>query len=111
SDPSTSFPSPPEAGGEVLSRPPELESPVKDRRQLMLALAGLCAVVMLVALDSTIVGTILPRVVGELGGMSLYAWVGTGYLLASAVVIPIFGRLGDLFGRKYFILVSIALVV
>lgn len=65
---------------------------------------------MLVALDSTIVGTILPKVVGELGGMSLYAWVGTGYLLASAITIPIFGRLGDLFGRKPFILFSICLV-
>nr|WP_124079739.1 MFS transporter [Pigmentiphaga humi] len=75
-----------------------------------MALAGICAVVMLVALDSTIVGTILPRVVGELGGMPLYAWVGTGYLLASAILIPIFGRLGDLYGRKYFILVSLGLV-
>ncbi|MDX3907823.1 MAG: MFS transporter [Pigmentiphaga sp.] len=75
-----------------------------------MALVGICAVVMLVALDSTIVGTILPRVVDELGGMELYAWVGTGYLLASAIFIPIFGRLGDLFGRKHFILASLCLV-
>src|SRR5690606_12059652 len=53
---------------------------------------------------------ILPRVAGELGGMSLYAWVGTAYLLTSAVFIPIFGRLGDLFGRKPFILVSVAIM-
>ncbi|GAA4337590.1 MFS transporter [Pigmentiphaga soli] len=71
---------------------------------------GVCAVVMLVALDSTIVGTILPQVARELDGMALYAWVGTGYLLSSAIVIPIFGRLGDLFGRKPFILASIVVV-
>ena len=71
---------------------------------------GICAVVMLVGFDATIVGTMLPRVVAELGGMELYAWVGTGYLLASVIVLPIFGRLGDLFGRKTYILVSIGLV-
>jgi len=98
------------AGGTAASNASELASPVEDQRQLVLALIGICAVVMLVALDSTIVGTILPRVVGELGGMPLYAWVGTGYLLASAIVIPIFGRLGDLFGRKHFILISLCLV-
>jgi len=92
------------------ARASEPASPVEDQRQLVLALIGICAVVMMVALDSTIVGTTLPRVVAELGGMPLYAWVGTGYLLSSAIVIPIFGRLGDLFGRKSFILVSLGLV-
>ncbi|MEK7944978.1 MFS transporter [Pigmentiphaga sp. YJ18] len=104
-------PHPPSPPGHASPHPPsDLASPVEDQRQLILALIGICAVVMLVALDSTIVGTTLPRVVAELGGMPLYAWVGTGYLLASAIVIPIFGRLGDLFGRKYFILVSLGLV-
>lgn len=81
-----------------------------DPRQTLLAISGVCAVVMMVALDSTIVGTILPKVAKELDGMALYAWVGAGYLLSSAIVIPIFGRLGDLFGRKPFILTSIGLV-
>lgn len=85
-------------------------APIENPRELLLAVIGVCAVVMLVALDATIVGTTLPKVVAELGGMALYAWVGTGYLLASVIMIPIFGRLGDLFGRKTFILVSIGLV-
>jgi MFS family permease len=73
-------------------------------------MAGVAVTIILVAFDSTIVGTTLPRVAQELGGMSLYAWVGSGYLLASAITIPIFGRLGDLYGRKPFILASVAIL-
>jgi MFS family permease len=73
-------------------------------------MAGVAVTIILVAFDSTIVGTTLPRVAQELGGMSLYAWVGSGYLLASAITIPIFGRLGDLYGRKPFILTSVAIL-
>jgi EmrB/QacA subfamily drug resistance transporter len=64
---------------------------------------------MLVALDQTIVGTALPRIVAELKGFDLYAWVATSYMLASVITIPIFGRLGDLFGRKRFLLAAILL--
>lgn len=73
-------------------------------------MAGVAVTIILVAFDSTIVGTTLPRVAQELGGMSLYAWVGSGYLLASAITIPIFGRLGDLYGRKPFILASVVIL-
>jgi EmrB/QacA subfamily drug resistance transporter len=62
---------------------------------------------MLVALDQTVVGTALPTIVAELKGFDLYAWVATSYLLASVITVPIFGRLGDHFGRKYFVIVSI----
>jgi len=73
-------------------------------------MAGVAATVILVALDSTIVTTTLPRVAQALDGMALYAWVGTGYLLTTAASILVFGRLGDLFGRKTLMLASIAII-
>ena len=82
----------------------------RSRRDLLLAMAGVAATVVLVAFDSTIVTTILPRVAEALGGMELYSWVGTGYLLATAASILIFGRLGDMFGRKPLMLISLAIV-
>ncbi|HJW55716.1 MAG TPA: MFS transporter [Burkholderiaceae bacterium] len=68
---------------------------------------GLAFVVMMVALDQTVVGTALPTIVAELKGFNLYAWVATSYLLASVITVPIFGRLGDHFGRKYFVVAAI----
>ncbi|HJV85276.1 MAG TPA: MDR family MFS transporter [Noviherbaspirillum sp.] len=76
-------------------------------RESLLAMLGLFFVVMMVALDQTVVGTALPTIVAELKGFDLYAWVATSYLLASVVTVPIFGRLGDHFGRKYFVLAAI----
>lgn len=70
---------------------------------------GVSFVTMLVALDQTVVGTALPTIVAELKGFELYAWVATSYLLTSVITVPIFGRLGDYYGRKPFVLVSIAL--
>ncbi|MFU1912849.1 MFS transporter [Bordetella avium] len=75
-----------------------------------MAMVGVSATVVLAAFDSTIVSTTLPRVAQALNGMALYAWVGTGYLLATAVSIIIFGRLGDMFGRKPLMLLSVSLV-
>ncbi|MGV2905344.1 MFS transporter, partial [Achromobacter sp. AGC25] len=72
--------------------------------------AGVAATVVLAALDSTIISTTLPRVAEALNGMALYAWVGTGYLLATAASILIFGRLGDMFGRKPLMLVSVLII-
>ena len=54
----------------------------------------------LAALDTTIVGTALPSIVGKLGGINLYSWVFSAYLLASTTTVPIYGKLADLFGRK-----------
>jgi len=71
------------------------------------AMLGICLVIMLIALDQTVVGTALPRIVAELQGFALYPWTASAYLMTSAVMIPITGRLGDLYGRKYFVLVAI----
>lgn len=76
-------------------------------RESLLAMLGISFVTMLVAFDQTVVGTALPTIVAELRGFELYAWVATSYLLTSVITVPIFGRLGDYFGRKPFVLASI----
>ena len=63
-------------------------------------LGGLIMVLLLAALDATIVATALPTIVAELGGLEHLAWVVTAYLLAQTAVIPLYGKLGDLYGRK-----------
>src|SRR5438477_1323517 len=70
------------------------------RRQILVAFSGLVLTMLLAALDSTIVSTALPTIVSELGGLEHLAWVVTGYLLAQTIVTPIYGKLGDLYGRK-----------
>lgn len=90
--------------------PTQPAAPAHSRRDLLMAMAGVSATVVLAAFDSTIISTTLPRVAEALDGMSLYAWVGTGYLLATAASILIFGRLGDMFGRKPLMLVSVLII-
>jgi EmrB/QacA subfamily drug resistance transporter len=63
------------------------------------------------ALDQTIVGTAMPRIVADLRGFDLYAWTVTSYLVASTAVVPIFGKLGDQFGRKRFLLGGVSLFI
>lgn len=75
-------------------------------RQALLAMLGISLVLMLSALDQTVIGNALPSIVAQLHGFDLYAWVATGYLLSSIVTIPVFGRLGDYYGRKPFVLVA-----
>ena len=74
------------------------------RRARILATVGVGLALFLAALDQTIVGTALPRIVAELNGLDFYAWVATGYLVTSTTLTPIAGKLGDLFGRKVFVL-------
>jgi EmrB/QacA subfamily drug resistance transporter len=78
------------------------------RRQLVLVTVGVMLALLLAALDQTIVGTAMPRIIAELNGFDRYAWVTTGYLLTSTITVPIAGKLGDLFGRKPFILAGMA---
>nr|HET6904030.1 MDR family MFS transporter [Ktedonobacteraceae bacterium] len=63
----------------------------------------------LAALDTTIVGTALPTIVGKLGGITLYSWVFSAYLLTSTTTVPIYGKLADLYGRKPIFLFGTAL--
>src|SRR5574340_303731 len=62
--------------------------------------AGLMVTLMLAALDQTIVATALPRIVTDLGGLTQYSWVFTAYMLTSTVTVPLYGKLGDAYGRK-----------
>jgi EmrB/QacA subfamily drug resistance transporter len=78
------------------------------RRQLVLVTVGVMLALLLAALDQTIVGTAMPRIIAELNGFDRYAWVTTAYLLTSTITVPIAGKLGDLFGRKPFILAGMA---
>lgn len=78
-------------------------------RAAFLAMLGLCLVVMLTALDQTVVGTALPKIVADLQGFNYYSWVGSSYLLTSAIFMPLTGKMGDLHGRKPFILAAIIL--
>lgn len=68
---------------------------------------GVAIVFLLSALDQTIVATAMPRIIAELNGLALYSWVTTAYLLSSTVMVPIWGKLGDLFGRKPVLLAGI----
>lgn len=74
-----------------------------------ITLIGLMIVFLLSALDQTIVSTAMPRIVGQLQGLNLYAWVTTAYLLASTVMVPIYGKLSDLYGRKSILLTGVGL--
>jgi EmrB/QacA subfamily drug resistance transporter len=76
---------------------------------IAIVFTGLMLVLLMAALDQTIVSTALPTIVGDLGGLSHISWVVTAYLLAQTAVTPIYGKLGDLYGRK--IVLQIALVI
>jgi EmrB/QacA subfamily drug resistance transporter len=75
-------------------------------RRLVLVTVGIMLALFLAALDQTIVGTALPRIVAELNGLEYYAWVLTAYLVTSTIMTPISGKLGDLFGRKPLLLIG-----
>jgi EmrB/QacA subfamily drug resistance transporter len=77
-------------------------------RVVLMSTLGVAAVMLLAALDGTIVGTAMPRVIAELQGFEHYAAVTTTYMLTATVVVPIVGKLSDLYGRKPFLLIGVA---
>src|SRR5690349_23097146 len=92
----------------IAAQPSGTPAPL-EHRQVLVAFSGLLLVLLLAALDSTIVATALPTIVGELGGLTHLAWVVTAYLLAQTIVTPLYGKLGDLYGRK--IVLQTAIVI
>ena len=78
-------------------------------RKLALVFAGLMLVMLMAALDATIVATALPTIAGDLGGLNHISWVTTAYLLAQTVVTPLYGKLGDQYGRR--IVLQVGLVI
>ncbi|HXV92597.1 MAG TPA: MDR family MFS transporter [Pseudonocardia sp.] len=90
--------------------PPEpAVAPGPDRRRVRVVFAGLVLTILLASLDQTILSTALPTIVGELGGVEQMPWVVTAYILAATIVMPVYGRLGDLIGRKGLFLAAIAI--
>ena len=78
-------------------------------RRLWLIIGALLGGMLLAALDQTIVSTALPTIVGDLGGASHLSWVVTAYLLASTASTPLWGKLGDMYGRKRFFQAAIVI--
>jgi EmrB/QacA subfamily drug resistance transporter len=94
---------------------PSAASPAADtelpQRVVFTSMAGVVAVMLLAALDGTIVGTAMPRIIADLNGFNHYAAVTTAYMLAATVVVPIVGKLSDLYGRKPFLLAGVAIFI
>ncbi|HEU5005150.1 MAG TPA: MDR family MFS transporter [Candidatus Saccharimonadales bacterium] len=72
----------------------------RSHSEIMVVMTSLMLVMLLAALDQTIVSTALPKIATDLNGLNKYSWVATSYLLTSAIVTPIYGKIGDLLGRK-----------
>ncbi|MEY3340257.1 MAG: hypothetical protein RLZZ269_168, partial [Actinomycetota bacterium] len=77
------------------------------KRQITIMFAGIMSGLSLSALDGTIINTALATIVGDLGGVTAYAWVGTAYLLTSTIATPLFGKLSDLYGRRLLFQIAI----
>lgn len=84
--------------------PPEISS-----RERIAIFSALALVLLLASLDQTIVSTALPTIVREIGGLSHLSWIVTAYLLATTIVVPLYGKLGDLFGRRTVLQVAVVI--
>src|SRR5664279_5899485 len=89
--------------------PTDLDAPLT--RDQLIVTAGIMAAIAVAALDSTVVGTAMPTIIGQRGGLSEYSWVFTAYLVTSTTTVPLFARLADIHGRKPVFLVGLALFV
>jgi len=83
-------------------------SPSASRRTILFVMGGLLTGLLLGFMDVTIVATAGPTIVADLGGLSLYAWVFSAFVIVQTVAVPIFGKLSDIYGRKLFFLTGLA---
>ncbi|PWC07655.1 MDR family MFS transporter [Mycetocola zhujimingii] len=83
----------------------------ENKRNVMLVFIGLMVTMLLASLDQTIFSTALPTIVGELNGVDHMLWVTTAYILATTIVMPVYGKLGDLVGRKGLFIAAIGLFI
>ncbi|WP_207454990.1 MDR family MFS transporter [Herbiconiux sp. SYSU D00978] len=90
----------------TASAPPQL---LLTKRRIWIIFSALISGMLLSSLDQTIVSTAMPTIVGELGGVEHQAWITTAYLLATTIVMPIYGKFGDVLGRRNLFLIAIAL--
>jgi EmrB/QacA subfamily drug resistance transporter len=99
---------------DTLTAPPQGTShaaPAATKRSILLVFAGLMVTMLLASLDQTIFSTALPTIVGELHGVDHMIWVTTAYILASTIMLPVYGKLGDLIGRKGLFIAAIGLFI
>jgi EmrB/QacA subfamily drug resistance transporter len=84
-------------------------APTGRRREVLIVLPGLMLAMIIAMLDQLVVSTALPRIVGDLHGLDHLAWVVTAYILASTITTPLYGKLGDLYGRKRWLMIAIVI--
>lgn len=95
--------------GATMTSSTEPAAPVLSQRQILVVLSGALTGLALSALDTTIVNTAMATIVGELGGLRAYTWIGTSYLLTSTAATPLFGKLSDVYGRRRLFQVAIVI--
>ena len=98
-------------GSDTAAADPSIASGFVElpERQLALAVLGVILAIFLSVLSQTILATAMPRIIADLGGFDRYTWTSTAYLVTSAVVIPIAGRLSDIYGRRIFLILGLAI--
>ncbi|SON57487.1 Multidrug-efflux transporter 3 [Hartmannibacter diazotrophicus] len=101
----------PSRDAEALTSAEAHQTLIPDPRLRLIVFAFLMAGVFMATLDVQIIATALPTIVGEFGHIERFGWVGSAYLLTSSAIMPIYGKLGDLFGRKYTVMTAIGLFV
>src|SRR5271165_3451283 len=84
-----------------------MQSEPARRTNRAVTVVGLILAMAMAALEATVVSTAMPTVIDELGGIELYTWVTTAYLLTSSVTVPLYGKLADMYGRKPLLLFGI----
>lgn len=84
------------------------QRPITDQEK-RLTIIAIMVVFLLSALDQTIVSTAMPRIIAELHGLEMYSWTATAYMLTSTIMVPIYGKLGDLYGRKSILMVGVSI--
>jgi EmrB/QacA subfamily drug resistance transporter len=97
--------------GNSSAAPAAFEAPELSHREILIVFGTLMLAMLLAALDQTVLATALPTIVGELGGLEHLAWVITAYMLASTSSVPLYGKLGDMYGRKIMLQVAIAMFI
>ena len=93
----------------AAAAPAQATYPSYGPRKIRLIVLSIGLLLMLAALDQTIVSTALPTIVADLGGLEHLSWVVTSYILASTIAAPIYGKLGDLYGRRNMVFTSVGL--
>lgn len=80
-----------------------------SNKQVAVITLGVMLSLFMASMEATVVATAMPTIVGQIGGLATYSWVFTAYLLASTTIVPIYGKLSDIYGRRPVYVVAMAL--